>query len=218
MKPLGYESIPFDALRHNFVAPIKQLFGTDALDQLHEDGFTELFKVGADSATSFHKKFYDRYREGWLEMESLYARFIKEVVAPMFGGEFLFQKFPTFRVHLRNNVAVGAFHTDAEFGHPAGEVNFIIPLTNSQGTASVWVESAPGAKDYAPMELEVGTMIRFHGNLLSHGNKVNTTARTRVSMDFRILPAHCYHEDDTGISVTLGTKFREGAYYRRFRP
>lgn len=213
----GCEYIPFDAYRYDFVTVVEELFGEGELEDLHEV-HSSLFQVGDDSKTSFHKAFYDRYRSGWPEMEAMYSRFISEFVSKLFQEDFLYQKFPTFRVHLQGNVAVGAFHTDAEFKHPAGEVNFIIPLTNSIGSASVWLESAPGKGDYRPMNLFVGELVRFNGNTLSHGNKVNTTDKARVSMDFRVLPVSCYHPDEgDGVSVTRGTKFVEGGYYRRFR-
>lgn len=172
--------------------------------------------MSADSSTSFHKKFYDAYRAGWPEMVAGYESFIKDVVSPYQYEDFLFQKFPTFRVHLRNNLAVGAFHTDAEFGHPVGEMNWIIPLTNSDGNASVWVESEPNKGDFEPMTLRVGNLIQFNGNKLTHGNKVNDTGKARVSMDFRTLPASFYLESEQ-VSITLGMKFREGAYYKRFQ-
>lgn len=215
MKKPGYELFKFSPFRHDFLTPLAKLFGTEQLDQLYEE-HDHLFQVGDDSKTSFHTKFYDRYRKGWFAMEFLYSRFIIEVVAPMIPEDFLFQKFPTFRVHLYGNVAVGAFHTDSEFNHPEGEINFIIPLTNSGGTACPWVESEPGKGDYTPIPLELGKLVRFNGNKLSHGNKVNGTQLTRLSMDFRILPISFYKEGAGGESLTRGTKFVEGEYYKRF--
>ncbi len=179
--------------------------------------YPELFEVGKDSSTVFHKKFYDRYREGWPEFEQYYLDYISQYVAPRFPHGFLYQAFPTFRVHLPNNVAVGAFHTDAEFGHPKGEINFIVPLTNSKDTASVWVESAPGKEDYKPLMLKVGQLVSFCGNLLRHGNKVNQTGRTRVSIDFRILPLEMYDENNGGESITQKTKFVIGEYYKLYK-
>lgn len=212
---IGYELIPYDAKQHDFVSIVKELLNVADLRDLHEE-HGEQFRVGDDSKTSFHQEFYDRYREGWFAMETHYELFVQQVVAPTIDGEFLMQKFPTFRVHLKGNVAVGAFHTDAEFGHPSGEINFIIPLTNSSGAACPWVESEPGKGDYAPIHLEVGYLVRFNGNRLSHGNKVNDTDCARVSMDFRILPLSCYQQQTEAVSVTRGTKFVEGAYYRKF--
>jgi len=195
---------------------LKDLFETDDLSSLNEK-HDELFKVSADSKTSFHNKFYDKYRSGWPEMEEMYESFVKGVCerSGEFGWDILYQKFPTFRVHIPDNVAVGAFHKDADFNHPKGEINFIIPCTISDGNASVWVESAPGVEDFEPIHLTVGGLIQFNGNELTHGNKVNDTGRTRVSMDFRVLPYSQYDETNEGTSMTKATKFKEGEYYKR---
>lgn len=210
--------IPFDENKFTFVQLIEDFFH-QGLPYLHSASWKEygkLFEVGQDSSTEFHTSFYSQYRRGWPALEDMYLKFIKEVVSVRFDEDFLFQKFPTFRVMLPNNVAVGAFHNDAEFGHPEGEVNFIIPLTNSDETASVWVESLEGKKDFTPVKLRVGWLAQFNGNKLTHGNKVNLTGKTRVSMDFRVLPLSKYHEDQAKESVTRKTKFVEGEYYKRF--
>lgn len=214
--PARFESIPFNVGHFDFVSEINKLFETESLEDLHSDQYKEQFKVGADSITEFHNKFYDKYRAGWTEMESLYEYFIKHVVAPRYNEDFLYQKFPTFRVHLSGNVAVGAFHTDAEFGHPAGEENYILPLTHSTGTASVWVESQAGMEDFEAIPLVPGNLIMFKGNTLRHGNKVNETAKTRVSMDFRILPISKYDPANSSESITKKAKFKEGDYYKKF--
>jgi hypothetical protein len=216
MHDTRYSEWIYDTSKYDFVSPIKNLFGVENLEDLHEQ-HDELFKISADSCTSFHQRFYDKYRAGWNEMVELYDSFVRDEVAPGWASwkePLLYQKFPTFRVHLRNNLAVGAFHNDAEFGHPLGEVNYIIPLTNSDGNASVWVESLPRKADFEPMRLRVGECIAFNGNQLTHGNKVNDTGQARVSMDFRVLPISLYAESSS-VSMTLKKKFVEGEYYKR---
>lgn len=215
----AYTLIPYDNVKFDFVRIIKDLFETYYLEGLHEhvkaDEYKELFEVGHDSSTIFHKKFYDKFRAGWPELQNLYDSFVKEI-SYLYHEDFLYQAFPTFRVHLPNNVAVGAFHNDAEFHHPDGETNYIIPLTKSTDTASCWVETQPGKKDFYPMTMIPGFIIAFNGNKLTHGNKVNLTGATRVSMDFRILPISKYDENNSSESITTNTKFKEGQYYKRF--
>ena len=149
-------------------------------------------------------------------MVDAYETLIEKVIAPQMNEDFLYQKFPTMRFHIPNNVAVGLFHKDADFGHPKGEINYVLPLTNSDGTSSIWVESEVDKGDFEPMLMVIGDLIQFNGNCLTHGNKVNETNRTRCSMDFRILPLSKYDEDNETSSVTKGTKFKEGAYYKKF--
>lgn len=215
----GYKSICYDIKKFNFEQIIENLYQIKDLSELHSlstEKYVDLFEVGKDSSTVFHKCFYDKFREGWKEMHDIYQLFIKEVVAQYVEEDFLYQYFPTFRVHLPGNIAVGKFHKDSEFGHPKGEVNFVLPLTDSDDTASIWVETEEDKSDYQAMEMRVGELITFNGNILCHGNKVNRTNRTRVSMDFRILPLSKYNEHETSESVTRKTKFTEGEYYRRF--
>jgi hypothetical protein len=210
---------PYHISVYRFVNIVTDLFEIDNLTNLHtlsRNKYTELFEVGKDSSTIFHQKFYNKYREGWSELEDTYSNFIYDIVSPLYAEDFLYQKFPTFRVHLPNNVAVGKFHNDADFGHPKGEVNYIIPLTDSDDTASVWVESQPSKIDFEPMEMRIAELIEFSGNTLTHGNKVNRTGRTRVSMDFRVLPLSKYDANNEGKSITLATKFIEGEYYKKF--
>lgn len=215
-----YFTIAYDTKYFDFIKVVKDLFNGVDLHFLHTqttEEYKEQFEVGKDSSTVFHKQFYDKFRSGWPEMQDLYDRFVKDIINMIFEGQddVLYQSFPTFRVHLPKNVAVGAFHNDAEFGHPAGEINCIIPLTNSDGTASVWVESESGKKDFQPIPLNEGQLIIFNGNTLTHGNKMNLTDQTRVSMDFRLLQALKYDESNLSESITQKTKFKEGAYYKR---
>lgn len=209
----------YDTETYPFVKILIQFFGVENLDELHTKTnilYDKQFEVGKDSSTIFHLSFYTRLKVGWEELEKVYEKFIAEVVAPKNNETFLYQKFPTFRAHLPGNVAVGAFHNDSEFNHPNGETNYILPLTNSSDTASVWVESEPGKKDFTAIDMKVGDLIEFDGNHLTHGNKQNLTGKTRVSFDFRILPISKYKEVNSGQSVTLGTKFKEGEYYKKF--
>jgi len=213
------KTIHYNKHDYPFDLHIKDVLDASDLQKLHEkvEGeYTDQFQVGKDSSTVFHDLFYDQYRSGWPAMQYLYERMISNIIAPLFGEDFLYQKFPTFRVHLKGNVAVGAFHKDADFGHPIGEINYIIPLTDSDGTASVWVESEADKGDFTAMQLRVGELVQFNGNGLTHGNKTNMEGRTRVSMDFRILPISKYNPENESQSLTRKTKFKEGEYYKLY--
>jgi ectoine hydroxylase-related dioxygenase (phytanoyl-CoA dioxygenase family) len=222
---IRYIRFPYRIRRYHFIEEMKELFWggkliPQRLQELHyklDKSYDELFEVGKDSVTNLHSKFYDKYRTGWPEMESIYQKFISEVVARQFDEDFLYQSFPTVRFCIPMNVAVGHYHNDMEFGHPEGEINFIIPLTDSNDTASIYVESEPGKKDFLPMKLRIGELIMFDGNHLTHGNERNLTGSTRVSLDFRVLPISKYDESAAKESVTMKTKYVEGQYYKRFK-
>merc|ERR1711907_775248 len=101
---------------------------------------------------------------------------------------------PSFRVNLPNNTAIGfrpgrgdpedqiGLHTDGEYEHPSGEINFILPLTPMFGSNSLYVESEPGKGDYSPVTQRPGFVFRFYGNQCRHFNVVNLSGHTRVSL------------------------------------
>jgi len=95
-----------------------------------------------------------------------------------------------------------------------GEINFIIALTDMYDTNSIWKESYPRLGDYKPITLKSGDVYCFCGNLCEHFNKINKTSKTRISMDFRILPKYCVSETNHVKSVTTGKKFSDGGYYK----
>ena len=71
-----------------------------------------------------------------------------------------------------------------------------MPLSRAiWGTNSLYVESAPGREDWRPLELSHGEIACFDGLHCAHFTAENTTAHTRVSLDFRLVPGGCYEED-----------------------
>ena len=87
------------------------------------------------------------------------------------------QRMPNIRFHLPGTVVVPP-HKDTDDAlyltkHPTGETNFILAVTRSFGTSSMYIESAPDAGDYRLVELEPGEVLIFDGNNCTHGNLVN---------------------------------------------
>ena len=214
----------FNINKFNFHNLVENLFQNE-LSSLHKKKKNEykLFtEVGKDSSTEFHNIFYQKLNSDWFEIHNLYDQFLRDIINPILRDitgeqEFVYQKFPTFRVHLPNNVAVSEFHMDSQDGynHPEGEINFVIPLTKMYDTNSIWAESSPGKNDIQPFKLELGELLCWNFNKCLHGNKVNITDHTRVSMDFRILPMSKYKKINTeNGSATTKNKFQIGSYYK----
>lgn len=124
----------------------------------------------------------------------------------------VYQTVPTFRVQIPGNLSVGEFHTDKDYNHGEEEINWWIPVTRAYGTNTVWIESEPNKKDYQPYELGPGQALIFSGANLSHGNKVNDTPHTRVSLDFRVVPARDFKSRDTE-SMIRKLKMDIGGYF-----
>ena len=136
----------------------------------------------------------------------------------MFGKSFVYQAFPSFRVHIPNDQAIHKWHHDSDehHNHPDWEINFQVALTKMWDSNAMWLESVPGLGDFKPVEMEVGDYTIFYGNKCAHGNKENKTGKTRVSMDFRVLPYDKYDESSAKNSATAGTKFVIGHYYNLY--
>ena len=123
----------------------------------------------------------------------------------LFVHRYDYQKFPSFRVHQPNNVAVGEFHKDSDFGHDTHEVNFWLPFTNAYDSNTVGIED-PETKEIESMNVEYGNVARFDGANTNHGNKTNRTGQTRMSIDFRIFAISHYNSDIQEKKKTLTQK------------
>ena len=80
-------------------------------------------------------------------------------------------------------------------------------------TNTIWVESREDRGDFAPMECRYGELIQWDGSNLMHGNKVNKTKKTRISVDFRVMSYARYKPSEHG-SINTKTKFQIGGYYK----
>ena len=207
----------FNAKAYGLYEEMQKVFQTtNSLDNLHKEYSFDKFDMSNNSDTILHDRFYQNLRsEG--SLLSIYNNIIEEVIFPIVGEDFVFQKMPTLRVHLVNNWATPEFHVDTQEGynHPQGEHNFILPLTDCYDTNAVWVESAPMAGDYKPITMKHGDIFQFSGGTLRHGNKINTTGTTRGSIDFRVLPVSKYDEKYSKTSATTGKSFTVGSYYNK---
>jgi len=156
-----------------------------------------------DQQTIYHHRFYG-------ELDTflpVYQQFVRELLKDQLP-EMYVQRIPTFRVHLRNSVAVGEWHRDREWGHDPAEVNYWVPLTPAYGNNTVWIEGEPVIAQY-------GEVIVFDGANQLHGNVVNDTEHSRVSMDFRTIPRKDYRPREER-SASHGVRFVLGEYWDVF--
>jgi hypothetical protein len=222
----------FDNSVYNFRPLLEQVFECEDLENIHlththlipdSDTLSKPWPYN-ENTSNFHSIFYKKLNEPWEEIIDLYERFIDNCVSDLVGERFLYQKFPTFRVHLPNLKAVTKWHYDADrdHRHPLGEINFILPITDMFETNTIWCETAPNRHDYKPIEAAHNQFIKFNGNRRHHGNKENKTSQTRFSFDFRILPiehtpARGLFPEIFGSSATKNKKWEAGGYYNMYR-
>jgi hypothetical protein len=182
-------------------------------DELHVDDLTGLSADlpqrtwRTDQQSPWHGLFYD----GFTAWCWLFDLFVREVIGPLVGEPFYYQAVPTFRVHLPGNVAVGEVHTDAQYNHPPGEINYWLPLTPAADTASVWIQGDDGML-HAP-DVEPGQFVEFSAVTRRHGNKINQTGRSRVSFDFRALPVRLLPLIEGPPTEHTKLRFVPGGYY-----
>lgn len=207
----------YDKNKFKFRYEIENIFQTHNLEYIHkfEDCNFGILSFDTDQSTSLHKKFYSQVRQS--NFLNLYHNFIKEEMLPKFGEDILYQKIPTFRVQVPNNISVAEFHKDKSYSHSHHEVNTFLPLTPAKDTSTIWVESEEDLSDYTPMNADYGEYYIWNGSNLKHGNKINTTGMTRFSIDFRILPYRHYNEDNIKQTVTTKTKLKLGNYFELMR-
>jgi hypothetical protein len=211
------KKINYNVNTYNFRNYVEKFLNFSNLESIHKDfPFDEVLIYGTDQNRHLHKKFYQGM-DNSTDFVNLYRKFIKKIVAPLFKEEIIFQKFPTFRVHQPNNIAVFAFHKDKEYNHNENEINFYLPITKATETNTFWFESEEDKGDFAPMEGEYGNLIQWDGANLSHGNKINETDQTRISFDFRVLSKKIYDTSKPKNSKSKNKSFTIGDYYDIFK-
>lgn len=199
----------YDRSAYDFVTAVSAMFGGAELARLGDDSRYQRFDRESDQSTDFHCRFYRSFDA----VRPSYHRFVAAVAAPVVGEPFCFQRVPTFRIHLPGNVAVGEFHTDGDYNHPVGELNFWVPLTAAWESNTIWIETSLGRGDCLPIpRLRPGQYLTFDAVRWRHGNVPNDTGCTRVSFDFRCIPLSRYSEGD-GRSVNTGQRFVIGDYF-----
>ena len=156
-------------------------------------------------------------------LRDCYQRFVREVAAPLVAADGdvaasdrgYYQRDPNFRAHLPDTgFHLTQRHCDAQYHHQPLEVNFWIPLTQTYGSNSLWVESTPGAGDFSALELSPGEGVRFWGHSCEHYTLPNETDETRLSFDFRVVPPGLFREHYPNSHRRDGTpRFAAGGFF-----
>ena len=149
------------------------------------------------NATPAYAAFLDAYRA-----------FVNETVVPHIGSPVVYQFPPTLRVSMPGSKCIDV-HTDADYArHESAEINYWVPLTDVAASNTLFLESRPGEGDYRPVEMRLGTGLRFDGQRCRHYTKADAAATTRVSFDFRVVPATLFRDvhggrcGDYGVEAT----------------
>jgi hypothetical protein len=157
-----------------------------------------------------------------------YRRFVFEEIAPTCGDPsgVWFQSPPTIRVAMPSVAPTIKPHSDSQYDrHQKCEMNFWVPVGRAFGNNALRVESRPGANDFVTITLSENQYFRFDGYNCTHFTVPNDTDYTRVSFDFRVVPASLYrpHADANGRKQSpdafrvhkRGSRWRDAWRYER---
>ena len=206
--------LDFDINKYKFKEQIENLFRVSDLSTIHntwKSDYELLNDHTKDQATVYHRRFYDKAKEE-TNFYDIYKLFIEQEIRPLFNESIIYQTIPTFRTHLPNNLGVAEFHRDRDYSHSPNEINVFLPMTEAKNTNTIWSESEEGKEDFSPMRANYGDYYIWIGANLLHGNKTNTSNKTRISIDFRFMPESKY-KNTNQISITNKTKMTIGEYF-----
>ena len=185
----------YDAATYDFRGVIADLLGRRDLTTLTADYVNGADRAGNSLYKNMEQSPHFRRLYAGLESESgrafyaLYERFVREVIRPQYAEPIYYQRRPSHRILFADTPGQSRFHRDRDYGHHGSEVNYLVVQTPAFATNTIWIESEEGRADYAPVVLEPGQYVRFKGVNLAHGAQLNVTGRSRVSFDFRVMPA-----------------------------
>jgi len=208
--PTPYK-IVYDTEKFPFKEVIKEILQVESLEKLHELEHYDVLEREKDQSTKWHRAYYDNFTE---KFYPLYVEFVNHLKERFGYEEIVYQKIPTFRVHMVENLGVGEWHRDRTYNHGKTEVNFWLPFTDTYDTNTIWMESKEDLEDFMPYSVKYGEVLVFDGANLMHGNKINKTKDSRASIDFRLVdPAKFVSNDDKSINGI--TSFTVGGYFEK---
>ncbi|MDH6224238.1 MULTISPECIES: hypothetical protein [Streptomyces] len=183
--------VPYDTQRFDFAGATRAATGVPDLAHWHHVHAPEGDeKPGfGDQASAMHQKLY-----GIETISLLYREFVRTVITGLVGEDVRYQHVPNWRIQLPGRHGVGSYHRDRSGGHNDCEITFWVPLTDITAENSLWIESSEGAEDFRAHPMRYGQMLAFDSANLKHGNRRNASQRTRVSFDFRVIPASLFHD------------------------
>ncbi len=204
---LDNQIIDYDLEKYSFPAWVRDhvtAAGYDATDlqRLHET--VPLSEISPLTQRLIRETEQPAFRE-------MACGFVREVVRPILQADVALQRFFNIRIMLpdRQDMII-AFHNGTWYGHGLGETTIWMPLTQAEETNSLQVIDREASRKInanaienrwrhdqlqqaclaqaRPVSLVPGQVLLFQQENL-HGNVMNQTGRTRVSIDFRVAVA-----------------------------
>jgi len=210
------KSFVYDNQKYNFQEAVRKIFNDfpRSLEDIHTIQLVRS-QVIDDTKTLLHKIFYSSPH--YEAIRNLYYDFIHTYIFPLFPDEtaLVIQKDPgiSICVSALGEDPPSRIRCDADYNHPAQEINFIIAVTEMWDTNSIFIESEPGKGDFADLKLASNKFHMFWGNKCRQYDKINISGQSRISMEFRVIPYSKYDATYSEKILDGGRKLAVSDYF-----
>jgi len=166
----------YDITEFNFKEQLQTVLNTSNLDNLDEN--KDIERLYSDYLSD--KQFLD-----------MYVQFIRKYITELYNGVIAYQTKPVCRLVYKNKLNMHKLHKDKWYRkntiYSDMQIdNIFLPFTNAFDTNTIWTESVEDQHDFSPIKCDYGQFVHWDGNNLLHGNVINKSGNSRVSIDFRV--------------------------------
>ena len=95
--------IVYDTKKFPFKEVVKEMLQVESLEKLHELEHYDVLEREKDQSTKWHRAYYDNFAE---KFYPLYVEFVNHIKERFGYEEIVYQRIPTFRAHLVENLGV----------------------------------------------------------------------------------------------------------------
>jgi hypothetical protein len=227
VKPFSTIKKIYDPSYFNFANGFAEYTGIWDLQLAHQwfENPKTVLSREEDQSTKLHSLFYKWFNNSSVKMT--YIFFLLFRIQPYLCQKdepLVYQKVPTFRVNFPNNKAVGEWHTDRKYNHNLAAFNIFFPFTDAFGSNTIWMAKENTSRksknkyQFKTINAKYGEFVIWDGVNTLHGNGINLTGYTRLSMDFRVIPYSQFEEEENAYSINTKKKFAIGDYYELLDP
>ena len=208
------DTFNYDNAKYDFETLVSELFDTKSLDKIVDPDFKPNYKL--NNTSHYHKLFYDKLYLGWCEFETLYTKFINNVVFKMIKYDFCYQTLPSILINYPNSRKELPPKTKENNDHPEEEIQFLIPLTSVSEANALWSEHKSVNKNLESELTGVGELLEFKKSKLELDTHTNKTDKTSVFLKFCIIPYDKYTTiKNHKYSNNYQRQFIIGDYYKK---
>ncbi|BAQ68054.1 hypothetical protein NHU_00887 [Rhodovulum sulfidophilum] len=180
------EIFEYDPARYPLADWAREVLQWKRLECLNEKPL-ERAKTSNQRVYYFTKAMKDAYHDdgpAGAAIRRVVSDFVDREVRPRLPFVPWLRILPNFRVHEAGQEATSKLHRDRTYLTELGSLKIWLPFVGVSRGGTLWVESAEGKNDLAPIALQHGQAMLFDSLNLLHGCFFNDSGQSRVSMDF----------------------------------